>query len=900
MFNAILKRLTKTHNSLSFKLAVAVSSGVLFACILVMIGVLIRTADRQQEGRAKEMKTYANVLAAGVSNAMFIGDETEVTRTLNAIATARGIEFAAAYDLEGNRVAVIGMQAVLLDSELRDATIKAPFSSLFKTQTITAQTPIRKNGRNIGTLRIAGERSSVGAAFMAELKIALIWAVLAICIGIIVALLFQRRIVRPLEQLTGTITKAGHIDALPAKFSYSEKGEIGVLVGAYNGMIDEIAMREAQLTDYKLHLEDLVDVRTKELRSARDEAQTATQVKSRFLATMSHEIRTPMNGLLVMAELLERSNLQDTEKRYASTIARSGRSLMHLLNEIMDFSKLEAGKIQIESIEMNIDDLLNDCVSIFWDQARSKNIELTSYVAPDVPALSLGDPTRIKQCISNLVGNAIKFTDRGYVAISASIDASHVLHVAVTDTGIGIPQDRASTIFEAFSQADQSTTRRHEGTGLGLNICAQLAAAMGGSVEVESTVGEGSCFILHLPIQAVEAYQPMSDLPECVVIDTEHPTLKLYVETALIARGIETSGNPEAIFVDVNDTRKPTSDVPRIGLWSFDQPLPENAIRQGWLDDLLRLPIERSDFDALLERVARKRLRGVEILRQTTSDGAHTDHHSYEGLSILLADDSAVNREVMLEALAPYGLEPTVVEDGRAALQALLTRPFDIAFIDGEMPNLDGFEVAKRARGKGVEAKLILFSAHARASTAGRAEESGFDGQLSKPFSLESLEKVLSATEKAQWQSCEKLAVENAEGQIALLEEETLEALRGLDVRRPGAMRRVIDRFMSTLPDAMLRMEKTIASKDIEAVRQEAHSLKSMCLSVGASKMSVLAGSLEALSASGGIPQDDREQQIAAIGATLKDAAQKTVLALSEVKVIRDQDEAKLIADHSI
>ena len=822
----------------------------MFACLLVTTGVLVRTAEKQHQARTTEMQTYANVLASGIANAMDDHNAAEVTRSLNAIATAEGIEFAAAYDLSGRQVSGIGMQAVLIGQDADESSTGSTLAAVFETQTITVEAPVRKMGRKIGVLRIAGEVPSAGAAFMDELKNAALWACLAVLIGMVVGLIFQKRIVSPLQRLTRTISEAGSKKELPERFAFVGTGEIGVLAGAYNHMIDEITSRETELTNYKQHLEELVDIRTSELRLARDEAEAATQAKSRFLATMSHEIRTPMNGLLVMAELLERSNLPSTEARHAGTIARSGRSLMHLLNDIMDFSKLEAGKIELEAIEVSLDEILSDCIGLFWDQARSKNLEITSYIAPDVPATLIGDPTRIGQCLANLVGNAIKFTERGHVAVSAWIDAQGLLQIAVQDTGVGIPEDRLSLVFEAFSQADQSTTRRHGGTGLGLNICVQLVEAMEGKIDVASTPGEGSCFTLSIPLPAATPRTVSGPMPLVIAVETAQPALKAVLERALSARGIATEGDAAALFVDAETAGQPETDVPQIGLWPLGAGSPDDAIRKGWLDDLLQVPFGRGDLDGLLNRIADRRLRGIDLLRDSESGPVGRAFEGLETLKILVADDSAVNREVMSQALEVYGIEPVMAENGSEALEQLRATAFDIAFIDGEMPQLDGFTVARRARAEAITTRLVLFSAHAKSALTRNAMENGFDDTLPKPFSLDALKALLLCA--AGLEDTDRAAPAAATAQPperdGVIDADSLASLRALEDRRPGAMARVLERFVATLPDAVSRLKQTVQDGESEAIRQAAHGLKSMCMSAGAIQLGETATVLEQVS----------------------------------------------------
>jgi len=318
--------------------------------------------------------------------------------------------------------------------------------------------------------------------------------------------------------------------------------------------------------------------------------------------------------------------------------------------------------------------------------------------------------------------------------------------------------------------------------------------------------------------------------------------------------------------VDAGDVSSPDGDTPQIGLWSFDAPLPEEALRNAWLDDLIRVPLERTDLDALLARVAEHRLRGIDLLRGQGTIQAGRSVQGLATLRVLVADDSPVNREVMAEALAPYDIVPVLANDGVEALEHLTAQEFDIAFIDGEMPRLDGFATALKARAAGVGTRLILFSAHSGAEFGARALTSGFDDKLAKPFTLDALEAALRVV------AHEVVIPDNGEspteplagiptgpdtrtdGETAtgagdgVLDSVALDSLRSLDSRRPGAMARVLDRCAESLPGALARLCDALGTGEQEAIRRNAHALKSMCLSVGATQMAQTAALLETVS----------------------------------------------------
>jgi signal transduction histidine kinase len=267
--------------------------------------------------------------------------------------------------------------------------------------------------------------------------------------------------------------------------------EVGDMVASFNRMLGEIRSRDQALAAHMAGLEATVAERTAELSRARDAADAANRARGEFLAAMSHEIRTPMNGVLVMAEMLAAADLPSRQRRFAQVIASSGASLMAIINDILDLSKIEAGRLELEAAPVDLAEIAEEACALFWERARSKGLDLGTFVDPATPALVQGDAVRLRQIVSNLVNNAVKFTDSGGVLVLVGPGPAGGVRIAVRDTGPGIERDRIGRLFEAFTQEDQSTTRRFGGTGLGLAICQRLVGAMAGRFAVRSRPGAG-------------------------------------------------------------------------------------------------------------------------------------------------------------------------------------------------------------------------------------------------------------------------------------------------------------------------------------------------------------------------------------------------------------------------
>ena len=543
------------------------------------------------------------------------------------------------------------------------------------------------------------------------------------------------------------------------------------------------------LANQRARIEQVVAQRTAELvaseaelRTAKGKAEDATRAKSQFLANMSHEIRTPMNGVIGAADLLGDTPLTQSQREYLAMISQSADALLHLINDILDFSKIEAGRLELEHLSFNLRDELADTLQSFAARATEKGIELACHVALDVPDALEGDPYRLRQVIINLVGNALRFTDQGEVVVDIAMegkdDRQARLCISVSDTGPGIPRDKQRLIFEAFSQADSSFTRRYGGTGLGLTIASQLVQLMGGRLRLDSEIGRGSRFHFTLAFALSDAKptgQPIEQptlvgLPVLVVDDnaTNRRILDemirgwgmkpLTVDSgpkALAAlRNAAGIGRPfplvlldmmmpdmDGLAVAQEIARGDKADRPAvIMLSSAHKDEVTRRIGAVGIAAFLLKPVRQSE---LLEAI-------FAVMKVTVPEESHApepvlDHQA--SLHVLVAEDNSVNQRLALRLLEKRGHKVKIVGNGAQAIEALAQDSFDVVLMDVQMPEMDGFQataaIRERERASGDHMPIIAMTAHAMRGDRERCLEAGMDDYISKPLRAEDFYQVV-------------------------------------------------------------------------------------------------------------------------------------------------------------
>ncbi|CAN7487387.1 response regulator [Massilia sp. LjRoot122] len=802
------------RSSLNQKLTIISLLSTATALIFVFAAFAVTSVANHRKDEAMQLSTFAQVIAASSADYLLLRDGARARNALGALASESDISSAVLYDRNGKPFA---QYVTVSDSATEDLVPPAALDGVDADSLASANAagrdllsrrmrlyqPVLAGELQVGVVMIETDLVATWIDILAGLAVMGLAMCASLIVSVAMASRFKRSIAEPVTKLIQAAQKVSVSQNYSLRIAHRRTDELGQLIDSFNTMMAQIEDRGAALLHHRDELERQVGVRTEQLEKAKNAAEAASRAKSAFLATMSHEIRTPMNGVLGMTEMLLATGLSDSQRNYTTLVKRSGEHLLVIINDILDFSKIEAGKLTIEYINFNLWDLLDDIHNVYTPQAAGKGIGFDFDIANDIPVAICGDPNRLRQIMANLLGNAIKFTEEGRilarVRVAGEDTQSVMLRFEVHDTGIGISREARARLFEAFSQADDSTTRRYGGTGLGLAISKQLVELMGGAIGVDNAPTRGSIFWFTVsfdkrrvdpdaPDAPGRRQHPLEGLRVLVVDEQEESREDLAQQlrawcascdsAASAAAGYERllsaarAGRPyDAAVLDMELTH--TSGLALAASIKADAGARATHLVLVSPERLAADPIQRRAAGVAYQLVKPARAADLYACLAACAARLHAPAASAAPAAlqarvparpaaaearpaarararrVLLAEDNPVNVEVAKAMLESLGIEAHCARNGQEALQAVRAGGFDAVLMDCQMPVMDGFAATaairrhEREAGRARTLPVIAITANALQGDREACLAAGMDDYLSKPFTQQQLAAVI-------------------------------------------------------------------------------------------------------------------------------------------------------------
>jgi two-component system sensor histidine kinase/response regulator len=869
------------------------------AITIVATIVIVSSFSLELFRLANTTQAQAKMLAESAAAALMFQDQSAARELLQTLRNASNVRVGALYTQQRRLFASYRRDAQMPVPAALDAS---PDSVAIALNHIDILQPVLYQGTHPGTLYLSIGLSGLYWQLASQMLVTLLAAALALMVSSLMLRRLNISVLEPLSKLTTLTERVSDSADFHVRAASSDIAELDALARGFNGMLENIEERDTHLAAQRDHLEDQIAERTADLQRAKETAEATSRTKSEFLATMSHEIRTPLNGVLGMNELLLASDLTPRQREWGVAVQSSGEHLLGVINDILDFSKIESGNMALESVDFSLVDLVEETLAMFAYSAEKKGLELAAQFTPLDSALPevRGDPLRLRQVLANLIGNAIKFTDHGEVVVrlrlASETDTDVALTVSVEDTGIGIAPETLDRIFEHFSQADGSTTRRYGGTGLGLAISRRLLTLMGGTIRVESSLGHGARFIisLHLPKSKAlprESLEPTALAGARVLVVDDNQTNREILQQQLegwhmhvtCARSGEealelmtAAADAGSFFaLTILDMHMPGMDglhlakaiqrrpalvsTPLMILTSTASKLTDAERQASGILRFLNKPIRRADLLRVVCSILAPAASRIDTPAAQAKDAGLSSQRR-----VLVVEDNPINQQVANAMLRSLGVQVTLASDGQEAVDLVEKFNFDLVLMDCQMPVMDGFQATAAIRrlplGRGERLPIAAVTANALQGDEQNCLDAGMNDFLPKPFKLAQLRSLL-----ARW-------LPHAGDPTS-----THAALGGTYVRHPAAtpgsdaidlgalqivreldpaggmdlVKTILRIFIESAGESMTRVENAILACDGAQLAAAAHALKSSTANVGAKALSEFYRQLEQLGREG-------------------------------------------------